>query len=216
MAGSELVDEVVNSSSLKKRVCDRRDIDDKNTCSDSLSSESTVNKNTCSNSSLSESAVNGEQSIDVLREVRETVSELFPRLYLSGSEDARNDFELLVKTVARFVGKKINAIKRENIAPAASNRKNVIREIIKGLIHDNYPNRAFFQLLNRWSRKHKHDFSLDSFNTLVVLACNLEQSNCNLSHLLLKSRNFTIMPPGKKKQFRTQRFPYRKCPLFLL
>ena len=94
-------DEVVDSSSLEKRVCDRRDIDNKNTWS-----ESTANKNTCcSDSSSSESTVKSEESIDVLTEVRETVSELFPRLYLSGSEGARNEFELLVKTVARYVGK---------------------------------------------------------------------------------------------------------------
>ena len=189
-------DEVVDSSSLEKRVCDRRDIDNKNTWS-----ESTANKNTCcSDSSSSESTVKSEESIDVLTEVRETVSELFPRLYLSGSEGARNEFELLVKTVARYVGKKFYAIKREKIAPTASDTKNVIRAIIKGIIHDNYPNRAFFQLLNRWARKHKQDFSLDSFNTLVVLACNLEQSNCNLSHLLLNSRDFIILPPGKTRQ----------------
>ena len=227
-------DEVVNSSLLEQHVddnslCDRRDIDHENTCSNSCSSseeqsidaleedaledaleDEDVNssfheirvknnslrdrrnidhKNTCS--------VSKKSNFDVLTEVRETVSELFPYLNQSASDDARNEFELLVKSVARFLKKKFNAINPEKSAPTASRRKHAIREIIKGMIHENYPNRAFFQLLNRWARKPKQDFSLDSFNTLVVLACNLEQSNRNLSHLLLKSRDFTIKPPRK-------------------
>ena len=59
-------DEVVDSSSLEKRVCDRRDIDDKNTCSNLLLSKLTANENTCCSDSLSlESTVKSEQSIDV-------------------------------------------------------------------------------------------------------------------------------------------------------
>ena len=89
---------------------------------------------------------------------------------------------------------------KEKSAPAASHRKNAMHEIMKGIVHKNHPNKAFFQLLNRWAQKPKQDFALDAFNTLVVVACNPEQRNRNLSHLLLQSRDFKIFPPvGKKK-----------------
>ena len=94
---------------------------------------------------------------------------------------------------------KIDAANGKKIAPAVSHGKNAMPEIIKEIVHENHPNKAFSQLLNRWAQKHKQDFLLDSFNTLVFLACNPEQSNQNLSpHLLLKSCDFTIKPPGKK------------------
>ena len=71
------------------------------------------------------------------------------------------------------------------------------------MIHENHPNKAFFQLLNRWAQKPKQDFALDAFNTLVVVACNPEQRDRNLSHLLLQSRDFKIFPPvGKKNRER--------------
>ena len=124
-------------------------------------------------------------------EVRQIVCELFPRLNQSGDQYSRREFQSLVKSVVRYL--KTKAFPKTNSLEPSQETRNATREFIKRILYRNYPNRAFFQLLSRWARKKgTRDFSLDAFNTLVIVASNLE--NSNLSHLLLNSRDFKIKP----------------------
>ena len=137
--------------------------------------------------------------------VRQTVCEPFPCLNKSGNEFARHKFDGLVKSAVHLLKKVTISVAPEKFASEPSKMSNMTCVIVKQMIHQNCPNRAFFQLLNRWAQKHKQDFLLDSFNTLVFLACNPEQSNQNLSpHLLLKSCDFTIKPPRGKNMKRSR------------
>ena len=87
---SSLHEECVDNNSI----CDRMNIDHKNRCSDSVSSKDDMTKLTVKSFNCKKS--NG----NVLTEARKTISELFPRLDHLGSEGARNEFELLLKSVA--------------------------------------------------------------------------------------------------------------------
>ena len=100
-----LHEERVNNKSL----CDRRNIDHKNMCSNSTLSEDNGTKLTVNSFKCK------KLNVDVLTEVWKTVSELFPHLNQSRSKGARNKFELLVKSMAQFLKKKMMTQTRKNL-----------------------------------------------------------------------------------------------------
>ena len=106
-----------------RSLCDGRDVDHTNTCSNFTLSENTCSDSVLSEDDVSKSTVDGgfnckKLNVDVLTEVHKTVSDLFPQ-----SKGARNKFEVLVKSVAQIFEKKINATNGEKFALAASHRK---------------------------------------------------------------------------------------------
>ena len=60
---------------------------------------------------------------------------------------------------------------------------------------DVYPNKCFYQLITRWSRKRKLDYIKDSINTVLVLKSYFK--NMSLHVLLDKCRDITVVPPSK-------------------
>ena len=98
-------------------------------------------------------------NVDVLTEVCQTVGDLFPQ-----SKGKRKEFEVLVKSLTQIFEKTINSTNGEKFAPAASCQKNVLREIIKGMLcsglhttHD-----ICFSHGRMNSVKRKHDSNLPS------------------------------------------------------
>ena len=103
-----------------KSLCDRRDIDHKNTCSNFTLSENTCGDSVLSKDNMSKLMVDSsfnckKSNVNVLTEVRKTVGGLFPQ-----SKGARNEFKALVKSVAQIFKEKINATKGDKSALAAS------------------------------------------------------------------------------------------------
>ena len=106
-----------------KSLCDGRDVDRTNTCSNLALSESTCSNSVSSKDNVSKLTVDSsfnckKSNVDVLTEVHKTASDSFPQ-----SKGSRNKFEVLVKSMAQVFKKKIDATNREEFAAAASHRK---------------------------------------------------------------------------------------------
>ena len=74
-----------------------------------------------------------------------------------------------------------------------NDRRFLVRTII-----DAYPQKAFFQLLNRWARRKKNDYPKAALNTVLVL--NSHFKNLSLVQFLTRCRTLQVSPPSKKRR----------------
>ena len=130
---------------------------------------------------------------------RKAVQSMFPVSH-SYSLTETDYLDNVTQLVVRFMKKHANL-------PEQSTSPQLLATKVCKSLHDSFPQRSLFHLLQRWGRKKKYDFTKDALNTIVVLNSNLpsqpavgEKPNHNsrntdpLIQFLRKSRDFCIKP----------------------
>ena len=131
-------------------------------------------------------------SSDESKVVQETIEKLFPQL--SQCKEPLSKKQL--RDISTLV---LGCMKLKNTFPYCgdmADTKDRARMICQQ-IFDHYPERAFFHLLSRWSRRRKFHFINDAVSTLLVLNSHFRCQQ--LAAFLLRSRDFRILPPSKKR-----------------
>ena len=90
------------------------------------------------------------------KETIEVLQKLLPQM-----KNSNSDLNVLSDLVGTFVA-------QDQLDEDSDKRKEQIKAICE-MVMNVYPNKSFYQLIARWSRKKKQDFIKDSVNTVLVL-----------------------------------------------
>ena len=115
------------------------------------------------------------------KETIEVLQKLLPQM-----KNSNSDLNVLSDLVGTFVA-------QDQLDEDSDKRKEQIKAICE-MVMKVYPNKSFYQLITRWSRKKKQDFIKDSVNTVLVL-----KSHCGdlaFDCFLNQCRDIYIIPPS--------------------
>ena len=121
----------------------------------------------------------------------------------TGVQHSKPECKILNKLVIKFLKKE--PIKEDGIR---------LREkalLICNTILEIYPNRSFYNLISRWSRKKKLDYTKDILNTTFVLLSHFEEET--LWSFLENCRTFQLRPKSDKRKKLSIQFNklHKKC-----